>query len=238
MDPILYHIHHTTYLEDIPYWITLADQADGPILELGCGTGRIYSLLREEGFPVFGLDNDYYVLSFLKEQDPTAPIFLADMQSFHLMGSFPLVLLTCNTYSTLTSAQRRKTLKRVASHLPTGGIFATSLPSPYDLIAMGDSEEAGPEDTFLHPQSGFPVEVSSSWQTSGNTVTIFWHYDHLQPDGKALRTTHSITHQLDPVDNYIEEMAASGFEVTSYGDFAQSPFDEESSYLILEGRKS
>lgn len=236
MDPTLYHIHHTTYLEDIPYWITLADQAQGPILELGCGTGRIFSLLREEGFPIYGLDYDPGVLHFLKTQDTTAPVFLADMQYFNLNVSFPLVILTCNTYSTLTASQRQRTLQRVCAHLQPGGIFAASLPSPYDLIAMGDSEEAGAEDTFIHPESGNPVEVSSSWQSKGNQVTIYWHYDHLQPDGTVNRTTHSITHQLDQADLYIKEMEACGFEVQTFGDFAGSPFDEEASYLILQGR--
>lgn len=237
MDPTLYHIHHTTYLEDIPYWITLADEAQGPILELGCGTGRIFQLLREEGFPAYGLDYDPNVLYYLKKQDPEAPVFLADMQFFHLEEVFPLVILTCNTYSTLTAAQRQQTLRRINAHLKPGGVFAASLPSPYDLIAMGDSEEAGAEDTFLHPQTGYPVEVSSSWETTGGQVTIYWHYDHLHPDGKVVRTTHSITHQLDPVETYIQEMEASGFEVKTYGNFAQSPFDEDASYLILAGRK-
>lgn len=237
MDPTLYHIHHTTYLEDIPYWITLADETRGPILELGCGTGRIYGLLREEGFPVFGLDNDPDVLAFLKKQDHTAPVFLGDMQFFHLDAIFPLIILTCNTYSTLTSLQRQQTLKQVYAHLQPGGVFAASLPSPHDLIAMGESEESGAEDTFIHPHTGNPVEVSSSWQTAGSAVTIYWHYDHLQPDGNVLRTTHSITHQLDPVETYLQEMKAIGFEVHTYGDFAQSPFDEESSYLVLEGHK-
>lgn len=237
MDPTLYHIHHATYLEDIPYWITLADEARGPILELGCGTGRIFSLLRDEGFPVYGLDYDPGALEYLLTDDPSAPVFLADMQYFHLHLSFPLVILTCNTYSTLTASQRQRTLQRVSAHLQPGGTFAASLPSPYDLISMGDSEEAGAEDTFIHPHSGNPVEVSSSWQTQGNRVTIYWHYDHLQPDGTVNRTTHSITHQLDQVEAYIEEMEAAGFDVETFGDFAGSGFDEDSSYLILQGRK-
>ncbi|MEJ2759932.1 MAG: hypothetical protein P8046_15755, partial [Anaerolineales bacterium] len=123
------------------------------------------------------------------------------------------------------------------SHLQPGGIFAASLPSPYDLVSMGDSQEAGAEDTFIHPQSGNPVEVSSSWETHGDQVTIYWHYDHLQPDGQVNRTTHRITHQLDPAEAYIKEMVTAGFDVETFGDFTGSAFDEDSSYLILKGKK-
>ena len=40
MDPALYHAHHSRHLEDLPFWDWLAMKYPGPILELGCGTGR------------------------------------------------------------------------------------------------------------------------------------------------------------------------------------------------------
>lgn len=237
MDPALYHGHHTTYSKDLPYWFTLADRAQKPILELGCGTGRILSALRQDRFEIYGLDLDENMLKYLKSQDPDAPAFRSDMTHFHLGINFGLILLTCNTYSTLTAAQREQALKTISAHLIPGGIFAASLPSPNDLIAMGDSDEEGPEETFLHPVTGNPVQVSSSWQTDKNQVTIFWHYDHMRPDGQTTRTTHSTTHQLDPTERYVEELKAHGFELKTFGDFAQRRFTEDSSNLILEAKK-
>jgi hypothetical protein len=118
-----------------------------------------------------------------------------------------------------------------------GGIFAASLPSPDDLIAMGDSGEEGPEETFTHPETGNPVQVSSSWQTRDNEVTIYWHYDHLHPTGQVTRTTNSTTHQLDPTEKYLEELQTNGFEVHTFGDFTRDAFTPDSSTLILEARK-
>lgn len=237
MDPALYHSHHTTYFEDLPYWITLADKTRAPILELGCGTGRVLSGLRQEGFKIFGLDLDKSMLDYLKQQDDDAPVFLSDLTSFHLGIKFGLILLTCNTYSTLTADQRERALKTISAHLRAGSIFAASLPSPEDLVAMGDSDEEGPEETFIHPETGNPVQVSSSWQTREKVVTISWHYDHLHPNGKTTRTTHSTTHQLDPTEKYLEELRANGFEVDTFGDFSQASFTSDSSTLILEARK-
>ncbi len=237
MKPELYHQHHKIYLEDLPYWLTLADQAGGPVLELGCGTGRVLTQLRTEGIRGFGLDNDFRMLSYLKKLDPSAQVFLADLTRFRLARTFPLILLPCNTYSTLTSEQRLSALNCIASHLTTGGQFVASLPNPADLIGMGDSEEADPEEHFPHSEDGAPVEVSSSWQTIDQTVTIYWHYDHLQPDGQVERTTHQTTHRLDPVDLYLEELAQAGFSVEALGEFDGTPYHPEADFLILECRK-
>jgi SAM-dependent methyltransferase len=236
MKPELYHQHHTGYQEDLPYWLTLADDAAGPVLELGCGTGRVFSQLRQEGIPVIGLDNDLRMLEYLKNLDPTAQVFLADLTRFQLGRTFPLILLPCNTYSTLTAAQRRDALACIARHLAPGGTFAASLPNPADLIEMGNSEEADPEEHFLHPGDGAPVQVSSSWQTRDQTVTIYWHYDHLQPDGQVNRTTHLTTHQLDPMDTYLDELIEAGFSVNTLGEFDGTPYHPEADFLILKSR--
>ena len=107
MRPELYHTHHKNYIEDLPYWITLADQTDGPILELGCGTGRVILPFYQEGFRIFGLDYDLQMLAYLKQQEPALPVFAADLTRFHLGMKFSFILLTCNTYSTLSSVQRK-----------------------------------------------------------------------------------------------------------------------------------
>ena len=237
MKPELYHLHHTSYLEDLPYWLSLADRFGGTVLELGCGTGRVLSQLREEGIQVFGLDNDYRMLTYLKKLDPTASVFLADLTRFWLGRTFPLILLPCNTYSTLTAVQCKEALALIASHLPPGGIFAASLPNPADLIGMGNSHEADPEEHFSHPVDGDPVEVSSSWETRDHSVTIYWHYDHLRQDGQVIRTTHHTTHQLDIVDTYLEELVEAGFSVQTYGEFDGTPYHPEADFLILECEK-
>jgi SAM-dependent methyltransferase len=237
MRPELYHTHHKNYIEDLPYWITLADQTDGPILELGCGTGRVILPFYQEGFRIFGLDYDLQMLAYLKQQAPALPVFAADLTRFHLGMKFSFILLTCNTYSTLSSVQRKTALQCIDHHLRKGGLFAASLPNPYDLNEMGDSDEAGPEEFFTHPQTGDPIQVSSSWKTGQDTVTIYWHYDHLLPDGQVQRTTHHTTHYLDPASRYIQEMEAQGFTVQAEGEFDGTPFSEDTDFLILKGFK-
>jgi len=67
INPLIYHQHHSEKIEDIPFWMELAKETGGPFLELGCGTGRVISHLAQLGHRVVGLDLDYEMLGFLKD---------------------------------------------------------------------------------------------------------------------------------------------------------------------------
>ena len=58
MLPLLYHAHHNRYKEDLPFWLELAARHGDPVLELGCGSGRVLLALAQDGYQVYGLDND------------------------------------------------------------------------------------------------------------------------------------------------------------------------------------
>ena len=106
----LYDAHHQQHIEDIPFWLELARLADGPVLELGCGTGRILLPMLEAGLPVVGLDLDWNMLAVLTEKNHAAkqppPVIQADMAAFHFNQRFSLIILPCNTLSTLEETAR------------------------------------------------------------------------------------------------------------------------------------
>ena len=54
----LYHAHHSRNLEDLPFWQELARQQGSPILELGCGSGRVLLPLARAGYNVVGLERE------------------------------------------------------------------------------------------------------------------------------------------------------------------------------------
>jgi SAM-dependent methyltransferase len=123
MLPLLYHTHHNLHPEDIPFWLELAAESSAgifqsPILELGCGTGRVLVPLAQHGYTVYGLDHDFDMLLFLHQNLPArvasrVHIFQADFAALHLHQRFGLILMPCNTFSTLTSEVRQVTLESV-----------------------------------------------------------------------------------------------------------------------------
>jgi hypothetical protein len=90
------------------------------------------------------------------------------------------------------------------------------------------------EDEFIHPQTGNPVQVSSSWRRTKHTFTVTWIYDHLLPDGMVERQTVETTHQMTQADTYMQEIRSAGMKVTGiYGDFDHTAYTADSPHLIL-----
>ena len=239
MFPALYHAHHSQYKEDLPIWLALAKQQGGPVLELGCGTGRVLLSLAEAGFTTVGLDHDLGMLNFLRAAQPAnlqpAPLLLAaNLVEFHLARHFPLVLLPCNTWSVLDARQRYQALGCIIQHLSPRGIFASSIPNPEFLRSLPASAEADIDETFIHPVTGNPVQVSSSWQRTRRHFTVTWHYDHLLPDGEVERLTIQSRHDLTPAEGYLEELRQAGMHLQAvYGEYDGSPADRWAANLIF-----
>jgi SAM-dependent methyltransferase len=241
---LLYHAHHTRHSEDIPFWLELAAQAGGPLLELGCGTGRVLLALAQAGHRVTGLDLDAVMLAALRRNWADAglagaPVFQADMRSFRLAQPCALILLPCNTLSTLDSPSRQAMLACAAGCLRPDGLFAASLPNPAALRRLRRRGPPDLEDAFPHPLDGEPVQVSSAWERSGQAATFYWHYDHLLPDGRVERSTASSRHSLDPLGAYLGEAQAVGLEPMGlFGDYDRTPFQPASPQAILLARRN
>ena len=112
---MLYHIHHGLHDEDLPFWMALANRYGDPILELGCGTGRVLTYLIAAGWQVVGLDNDLAMLTTLLQihrSHSTDQLrgFKPMVTAFHLNCCFGLICLPCNTFSTLESAGRHSSI--------------------------------------------------------------------------------------------------------------------------------
>jgi len=235
---ILYHAHHSRHLEDIPFWRELARRNGNPILELGCGTGRVTMALAKDGLHVIGLDINANMLSILRKRTssgiPKLSILQADMTNFHLALPFALIIMPCNTYSTLSRNNREASLRSACRHLLPSGTFAVSLPNPMVLETLPRKSEPQLEETFLHPQSGNPVQVSSSWRRSAHDFTLLWTYDHLLPDGRVERFTSQVRHHLASVETLLDEFHQAGLHINGlYGDYDWSDIKPDSPQMII-----
>jgi SAM-dependent methyltransferase len=239
MLPQLYHAHHNRYLEDLPFWFDMAAQKGDPVLELGCGTGRVLIPLAQAGYNTIGMDYDLSMLKFLQAnigpQKLHPPLLLAtDIRRFNLSTKFPLIILPCNTFSTLTADDRMACLRCVHEHLLENGIYAVCLPNPELLIRLPTQSAAELEDEFIHPDTGNPVQVSSSWKRTKRNFHLKWIYDHLLPDGTVDRRVVNILQYITPLKNYLKEIENAGLMVRElYGDFKRSAYTEDSPQLII-----
>jgi SAM-dependent methyltransferase len=125
--------------------IRLADQ--GPVLELGIGSGRLALPLSEKGgFPVVGVDSSPAMLAELDKRrgrfDAQVEGRLGDMASFELAPgeTFALVYIASSTLFLLTrSDQQESCLRRAADALAPDGLLAIEAAMPATLINGGRS---------------------------------------------------------------------------------------------------
>jgi len=237
--PLLYHAHHSLHPEDLPLWLELASRCGGPILELGCGTGRVLTPLAEAGHRVYGLDKDAGMLAvlqrFLKPDcKPWVYLLQGDFAAIPLLAHFNLILMPCNTFSTLSQELRYQVLQGVKACLSPDGLFAASLPNPDRMRRLPRHGEPQIEDVFFHPAEGEPVQVSSRWERRADQLVVIWDYDHLLPDGRVERLSTQVHHSLASSAEHKAEFNAAGLELIAlYGDYDRSEYTRNSPYLIL-----
>jgi SAM-dependent methyltransferase len=144
-----------SYEADLALWEELADRRDGPILDLGCGSGRVLQHLARRGHEVRGLDRDPKLIEGLAGAE------LGDACEFELDRRFGLVLAPMQLLQLFEDGeQRRSCLRCVAAHLAPGGLAAFAIveemPVPVDTSPpLPDTREI---DGWVY--SSLPIEAA------------------------------------------------------------------------------
>jgi SAM-dependent methyltransferase len=131
MSAVIWHdAENGSYSADLPLWEELAQAADGPVLDLGCGTGRVSLHLARRGHQTFGLDLDPELIAALAERARGLPLrpVVGDAQSFDLDADIALALASMQLAQLLPdSAARVECLSCIAAHLRPGGRAALAI---------------------------------------------------------------------------------------------------------------
>jgi SAM-dependent methyltransferase len=119
-----------SYTADLPLWEEMASRADGPVLDLGCGTGRVAIHLARRGSSVVGLDVDPDLTAALAARAEGLPVrvLLGDARGFELDTDIALALAPMQLIQLLSSsADRLECLGCIAAHLLPGGRIALAI---------------------------------------------------------------------------------------------------------------
>lgn len=124
-----------SYVEDLELWRTLASHAEGPVLDVGAGTGRVTLDLAAHGVDVTALDSEPGLLAELEARAATPiPTVAADARDFAIPGrAFALIIVPMQTIQLLGGPDGRAAFLRAArAHLADGGIVAVALADALD----------------------------------------------------------------------------------------------------------
>ncbi len=125
-----YDLIHEQLIEDLDFVLALANECGGPILELGCGTGRLLLPLIQAGHVVTGVDNEQAMLDRARHRmegeteigQKRLKLIQADVRHLSLPGEenrYALALFSYNTLLHFQPREKRQALRQVKRFLST-----------------------------------------------------------------------------------------------------------------------
>jgi SAM-dependent methyltransferase len=240
--------------DDIGFWQALAADASGPVLELGCGTGRVLAPLARAGCEITGLDSSAAMLARCRARLEAEPaeargrveLVEADMTSFDLVRRFALVTCPFGGFQQLrTVEQQLACLDRCREHLLPRGTLVLDLPNPDPAPAAYAGEQAadGEETAQLVEWTG--GRRIRWWVTiTGYARAEQWNdcevtFEVIEPGGATQRITETIS--LRYIFRYELEhlLVRAGFRLVAlYGDYDRSAFGDASPAMIAVAQQA
>jgi SAM-dependent methyltransferase len=211
---------------DVPFYVGLAREADGPLVELAVGTGRVaIPVARATGRRVIGIDSSPGMLAQARRRAVEAGVELdlreGDIRELELEE--PAALLYCPARSLLhlpTWADRRRCFERVAASLRPDGRFA------WNAFAFDHHVAAALDGRHADPSPGLPVAHTNRYSVADNRVDIT-----LDDGGTGSLWWATKNEWLGLLD-----VAGLRLEVL-HGGFAGEPLDDDSREYVFVARR-
>ena len=233
--------------EDIPFYVGEALEAGGPVLELGCGTGRVSIPIADAGVDVVGLDSSPEMLGVARrkaalshERSGRLTLVEADMRrlsSSPIVGEFGLVIIPFRGFLALLSVEDQvRALEGIAALLAPGGklIFDAFVPDLEMMVQEGDS----------------PYHLRDVFDEETGRRLVLWHQSAYDNHNQIV-SARIIVEELDETDTVSRRLyrdfqlryahrweidhllARCGYQVLDlFGDYHRSPFDESSTEMV------
>jgi SAM-dependent methyltransferase len=235
-----FYDHVVPYRErqDIAFFVEAAQEAGGPVLEIGCGTGRVLIPTAQAGIESVGLDASSAMLSVCRERlaresaDVQSRVQLVhgDMRRFDLGREFRLVTIPFRPFQHLITVEDQLAcLTSIHRHLVDRGklildIFNPSLPHLVEELYLA---EFGDEPEFTMPDGRRVCRrsriIARDLFRQVQDIELIYYVTH--PDGRQQRLAHRF--QMRYLFRFEVEhlLARAGFQVEAvYADYDKSPY--------------
>ena len=207
--------------EDVPYYVDLVREADGPVVELAVGTGRVaIAAARATGKLIIGIDSSREMLEIARKRAAGLPLELrlGDMRELELEVPAALIYVPGRSLLHLRGwREKRQVFERVAASLQPGGRFAfNAYAFSHVLAAQIDGkrvERAGLVFVNHYAPADNRVDMV---RDDGATIRLWW-------------ATRSEWHGL---------LEVAGLELEAeYGSFDRRPLEDDSREFVFVARK-
>jgi len=237
----LYDYFSTGLEGDMQFYVEEAGKAGSPVLELGCGTGRILIPIAEVGINATGLDNSPEMLAIAErkisklnaEIQGRMELVKGDMRDFSLGRQFKLIMIPFRVFlHLLTPEDQRQALTCIREHLTDDGRLILNIFDPrLDILSqhassLGASMKKNKD--FIHPETGrrFLLWDTRQYDMERQIIEMYFIFEELDDDGRVISKTYSpltLRYAYRYEMQYLLELCGYNIE-NLYGDFRRGPF--------------
>ena len=235
------------YLDELPVLQAYAKRTGGPLLELGCGTGRLLVPLAQAGYRVTGVDLSPEMLRLARAKAEQAGVtglltlIQGDYAAAPLAGPYRLAFVVMNSFLHLTTQAGQLTaLRHWREHLAPGGLLLIDVyhPDVQQLATLDGRLEW--DKTWTDPATGATVMkwITRTVELAEQTLHVNLIYDEIAADGALHRTV--VPYDARYLWRFEAELLLdkAGFALEAlYGGWDMAPFESASDRMIVVARR-
>lgn len=222
-----------SYAADLPLWEELAERYGGPVLELGCGTGRVALHLARRGYEVVGLDRDRELLEVLEERARGLELtsVCADARAFELTRQVGLVLAPTHLLQLLPErGQRSECLRSVAAALRPGGLLAATI-----IEEMPEPDGAPPPLPDVREVDGWVYSSLAVEAAIGPGEIVVHRLRHaVSPEGELSEEPNEVRIATFPAASLEADAEAAGLRPAGRRDIPETELHVGSTVVLME----
>lgn len=236
-DPELYDLENQ-WAKDDDFFLEMAKEIGGPILDIACGTGRLTRKLSEAGLEVIGLDIVPEMLGRARLLDENQSIkwIEADCRTFQLKERFNLILMTSHGFQNLlTDEDQNAFFRRAYEHLNPGGMLLFDLRTLENKNYGNNSDYTYLKSIYNKMKDKIDIYLASEYNPNDKLDKI---KKRRVIEAKGIQEDTEILLRYTNPKALNKTLMDNGFEIVQqYGDWDKSALGPESSEIITVCKK-
>jgi cyclopropane fatty-acyl-phospholipid synthase-like methyltransferase len=235
---------------DIAFYRKYAVQQGPPVLELGCGTGRILIPIAQSGIECYGLDMSREMLGICETKVRTLQLKnvrlqFSSMDDFSYDQQFSMIYIPFRSFQhLLTTDQQIRCLELVRQHLRDDGIFIVDVFAPnIERLAKYIKKKEGWEKEFSRKNEQTESTITRYYQAradlAAQIIEVVMKWEERNAEGSLVARKEG-NFKLRYIFRYELEhlLLRCGFQPDIVGHFDERPFDYVSGEIVAICRKT